>query len=131
MLYVLDACALMRFVNREPGHERVTGLFRRAQDGADQLLMHPINFGEVIYLIARRSSWKTAQEFKTRSTSLPFSVAPYTDDTFWAAVKIKADHPLAYADAFAAALAIERDATLLTSDHEFAPLKGMLKVEKI
>ena len=46
-----------------------------------------------------------------------------------AAAHIKAAHLVAYADAFAAALALELDSTLLTGDPEFHSLEGKISIE--
>ncbi len=45
------------------------------------------------------------------------------------AAHIKAEYPLAYADAFAAALAMNKDATLVTGDPEFMVLKDCLPIQ--
>jgi predicted nucleic acid-binding protein len=45
-----------------------------------------------------------------------------------AAAHIKAEHPLAYADTFAAALAEQTSATLVTGDPEFRLLKKSIHV---
>ncbi|MDD3519152.1 MAG: PIN domain-containing protein [Chromatiales bacterium] len=50
---------------------------------------------------------------------------------FLASGEIKAHHALSYADAFAAALAIAEDATILTADAEFATLGDRLQRLKI
>ncbi|HRP56723.1 MAG TPA: PIN domain-containing protein [Agriterribacter sp.] len=41
------------------------------------------------------------------------------------AAKIKASHKLSFADAFAAALTIQKNGTLVTGDDEFETLKGL------
>jgi ribonuclease VapC len=45
------------------------------------------------------------------------------------AAHIKAEYPLAYADAFAAALAMNKGATLVTGDPEFEVLKNRLPIQ--
>jgi predicted nucleic acid-binding protein len=47
------------------------------------------------------------------------------------AASLKARFPISYADAFAAALAIERGARLITGDHDFQPLEvaRLLKIQ--
>jgi predicted nucleic acid-binding protein len=46
----------------------------------------------------------------------------------WQAAIYKATHRVAYADAFAAALAKERRAELVTGDPEFKPLEKEIKI---
>ena len=45
-----------------------------------------------------------------------------TETRILAAAELKAQYPISYADAFAAALAIERGATLVSGDPEFSAL---------
>ena len=45
------------------------------------------------------------------------------------AAHIRAEHPLAYADAFAAALAAEKNASLVTGDPEFRALEGAIPIQ--
>jgi len=61
---------------------------------------------------------------------LPIDVLPAPREVVLAA-HIKAQHPLAYADAFAAAVAQAHDAVLLSGDPEFNPLKGMIRLERL
>jgi ribonuclease VapC len=58
-------------------------------------------------------------------------VVPFADGLFWEAVTLKATYPISYADAFAAALALREDATLLSSDPEFEALGERLKRRKV
>jgi ribonuclease VapC len=55
----------------------------------------------------------------------------FSNEIFWAAVKLKAHYPMSYADCFAAALAIQQKAVLLTSDPEFNVLGDAVTTMKI
>lgn len=43
--------------------------------------------------------------------------------------RLKAKYPVAYADCFAAALATEKDARIVTGDPEFKKMEGEVKIE--
>jgi ribonuclease VapC len=45
------------------------------------------------------------------------------------AAKIKARHPLSYADAFAVATALRHDAAIIAGDPEFASVKEMVTIQ--
>lgn len=120
--FVLDACALLRVAQAEPGMETVRDYLYAARRGARELLMHPINLGEVIYRIAKVHGWDVADRKRIEIGLLPIVIVPFEEWVFWRAVRIKAEHPLSYADAFAASLALDREATLLTADPEFESL---------
>lgn len=54
---------------------------------------------------------------------LPIILCQATEERIIAAARLKAEHPISYADAFAGALAQELDATLVTGDPEFKSLE--------
>lgn len=124
--YVLDACALLRLAQAEPGMEKVRDLLYAAQRGECEVLMHQINLGEVVYRIGKVHGWPVAERKRDEISLLPIAIVPMADELFWSAVRLKATYPIAYADAFAAALAIERGATLVTADPEFDALGDLL-----
>lgn len=83
-----------------------------------------INAGEVFYMAWRKDGadkaalvWKALQQFLLHITDVDLSL------THKAAL-LKSNNKLSFADAFAAALAISKKATLLTGDDEFESLKG-------
>jgi predicted nucleic acid-binding protein len=118
-LYVLDACALLRLAQNEPGADRVAALLSSAQSGQCRILLHQINLGEVVYRIGKGFGWDIAERKRAEIGLLPIEAVNFSDDVFWAAVKLKARYPMSYADCFAAALAMREQAVLLSSDPEF------------
>lgn len=67
--WVLDSFALLAFLNRERGFEKVRRLLRAA--AAEPLLMNEINIGEVYYITARGRSLEQAEEVLRRIETLP------------------------------------------------------------
>lgn len=130
-IYVLNACALLRLAQAESGMETVRDHLYAAQQGKCTVLMHQINLGEVIYRIGKTRGWPVAERKRHEIGQLPIEIVPFDDALFWQAIRLKAAHPIAYADAFAAALSIERKATLLSSDTEFDNLGAKLTRQTI
>ena len=120
--YVLDACALLRLAQDEDGAETIADMMAEAQQGKCRLLMHIINLGEAVYHIAKQFGWETASQKRAEISLLPITIVPFTEETFWHAVKLKAEHAVSYADCFAAALAMQEGATLLMSDPDLEAL---------
>ena len=118
-IYVLDACALLRLAQDEPGAELIAEILAQAGSGAGRVLLHQINLGEVIYRIGKQFGWPVAERKRAEIGLLPIEIVAFADGIFWEAVKLKARFPMSYADCFAAALAIAEQAVLLTSDPEF------------
>jgi len=83
----------------------------------DRPLMSWINLGEVHYVLRRRHGEDAA--FAAVRDLRDVVDARLPDDRLVLdAARIKADHPMSYADAFAAALAIAEDAIVWTGDPE-------------
>ena len=88
-----------------------------------------VNAGEVAYIIERRWGLERSLSALAMLEATAMEIVPVERDLAIAAAHIKASHAVAYADAFAAALAQESAATLVTGDPEFALLKDSLTVQ--
>jgi predicted nucleic acid-binding protein len=126
--WVLDSFALLALLGGEPGGEEVMRLLRQADNGETRLLMTWVNVGEVAYIVERR--WGVGRLHQVLATleGTAVEIVPVERGLALAAAHIKAMHPLAYADAFAAALAAKTGATLVTGDPEFQLLEGTLRI---
>ena len=116
---VLDASALMTFFENRPGAEKVEELIQLALDGKRELLMSVVNWGEVYYSVWRDQGPGFAQNILAKIAQLPIALVPADVELTRRAAELKANHKLPYADCFAAALAANAKAPLLTSDHDF------------
>jgi predicted nucleic acid-binding protein len=83
----------------------------------DRPWMSWLNVGEVAYQLERRHGVHEA-ELVVRRLRAAAALDPITADRVLEAAHIKARHPIAFADCFAAATAAAHDATLLTGDPE-------------
>jgi PIN domain nuclease of toxin-antitoxin system len=124
---VLDSFALLAFFQDEPAAERVERLLDEA-DGADPLLMSYANLGEVLYISERTRGPGTLERVLGAVGRLPIAFVPLHRRQTIAAARLKAVHPLAYADALCAALAQITGLPVATGDPEFESLEGELKV---
>lgn len=126
---ILDSFALLALLRDEPGAELVRDLLIRASTGEIALMMSEINLGEVLYHTERRYGADEAGKTLVEIEALPIQMVGVTRSRILAAAHLKANYRLAYADAFAAALAREHGAALVTGDPEFRALGGLLTVE--
>jgi predicted nucleic acid-binding protein len=118
--YVLDANALIGFFeDREGTAGKIEKLLEEALRQSLPLLMSAVNWGEVFYIAWRRQGESYAQQAEKRLGELPIAVIAADLERASRAGALKQKHGLGYADAFAAELAIERDAWLVTADPEF------------
>jgi len=125
---VLDSFAILALLGGEPGSEEVAGLLRRAQDGTMRLLMTWVNAGEAAYIVERRWGKERLYPALAMLEATALEIVPVGRDLALMAAGIKAEYPVAYADAFAAALARQIEATLVTGDPEFKLLEGTLPI---
>jgi predicted nucleic acid-binding protein len=127
--YVLDANALIGlFEGREPASGKVRHLVAEAVRLELPLLMSAVNWGEAFYIEWRHHGEAKAREVEAYLHRLPIAVIAVDLDRATRAGAIKQKHNLGYADAFAAELAIERGAWLVTADPEFSRMGKTVSV---
>jgi ribonuclease VapC len=130
---VLDSYALIAFFLGEAGADEVTKILVDGNDGKVELHITSYNLGEVYYMVFRKSSKEKADMCWQAISDLHLFVTEPTIDLTFKAASLKATRKLSYADAHAAALALELNAVLITNDPEFDNLKNIkgFKVKSI
>ncbi len=126
--YVLDSFALLAHLEGEKRGEAVAQLLKRSLAGKVRLFMSVINLGEVYYITARERSIEIADEFLLLMGQLPIKVVGADHEMAIGAARLKAKHPIAYSDCFAAALAEKMKIAVVTGDPEFKRLEKGIKV---
>lgn len=112
MNFALDAWAVLELLEgNEPAASRVSEVLDR------QPVMSWVNFGEVFYVVKRDQGEEEALE-TLRDLRPKLDLDLPSEERVLDAARIKADHPMSYADAFAAATAAAHRAVLLTGDPE-------------
>jgi predicted nucleic acid-binding protein len=118
--YVLDANALIAlFEGRPIASEKVERLLAESLQQNVPLLMSAVNWGEVFYIEWRRHGEVGARAAELNLQQMPIAIIPVNRERASRAGALKQEHAIGYADAFAAELAIERGAWLVTADPEF------------
>jgi predicted nucleic acid-binding protein len=120
--YVLDASALLAFLERGPGAAQVNELLKQGLHGRAPIFMSAANFGEVYGTILRERGPEQARAALAAIYLLPIVLENVTSQRALQAAEVKAKYKLYYVDSFAAALATEFKATLVTSDSDFRRL---------
>ena len=90
--------------------------------GYSQLLISDINYGELLYSCWRRFPKEEADRVLADIEALPTDKVAADRDMVKEAARIKAIVSASYADCFAAALALHRNAPLVTGDPELRKL---------
>jgi predicted nucleic acid-binding protein len=126
--YVFDASALFAFLRDRPGASKVDELLKETRRGRAKLLMSAVNYGEVYGLIFRQFGPEQALTALYAVRPLLIELLDVTPQRALQAADVKAKYKLYYVDSFAAALAIEQKATLVTSDSDFRKLGHVFPV---
>ncbi len=119
---VFDASALFAFLQKTQGAPKVSELLREAMRGRAALFMSAVNYGEVYGRVLREHGTERARATMSAVRPLPISLLDATPQRAFQAAEVKMKYKLYYLDSFAAALAIEQKATLVTSDSDFRRL---------
>ena len=130
--FVLDSYALIGYLENESFSDQIQHVLTQAKDGAFRLYLHVIHIGEVYYITLREQGQDLADLAYSRIKALPIKLIDRIDEELLlAAARLKARHPISYADSFAAALAMINNCPLLTGDPEFKSLekRGIISIE--
>jgi ribonuclease VapC len=129
--YVLDSFAVLAYLAAEAGMPRVREVLRNASAGRCTVYLSLINLGQVAYIVERERGLARAQETLGLIDQLPIQILPASREVVMAAAHVKAEYPMADADAFAVAAAQVLDAVVLTGDPEFDAVKDLVHVERL
>jgi predicted nucleic acid-binding protein len=127
--FVLDAFALLAYLNDEPAAARVEKVLEQAGKDKCRLIVSIMNLGELLYITERRGGISKAQDALALIRQLPIEILPADEQAIFTAAHIKASHALSYADAFAVAAGVHEQAVVLTGDPEFESVEDLVEVE--
>lgn len=127
--YVLDSYALLAHFQAEPGAAQVAKLLELGDSGRTTLFISVVNVAEVLYILERQRGLDQVKSAIAIVNVLPLELLEVNRALAFSAAHIKANHPLSLADAFAAALAKEKRARLVTGDPEFESLAKEIPIE--
>ena len=124
---VVDAHALLRFLQDEEGAEIVEQHLKKAHMGEVNLYMSEINLGEVYYMTVRRIGVEPARVKLNEIRQLSLEFVPTLWSLVQSAAELKAEYAVSYADCFAAATAMDLEAVVMTGDPEFKKLARVVE----
>lgn len=116
--YLLDTNAVLTYLGRESGVEKIRAILVRAEISDCLLYIHAVNLYEVYYQFYRDKGETAAQELWTDIHALPLVILYTLNEEFIkVAGRIKADFKMSVADSFLLAQAHLLNAEVVTSDH--------------
>jgi len=124
---LLDSFAILAYLKKENNYLRVKELLSTPDI---PVLMNDINVGETYYILAKERGMEQADAFLTvMLPSLPIIVLSNLFEHVIEASRIKANHPLSFADCFAVATAVRESAIVVTGDPEFKAAQKLVEIE--
>ena len=128
--FVFDSSALLRYMDDEPGAERVEEILKACVAGRASACISALQWGEIAGNIRQR--YGATDQLRILSAIAPSEVEilPVTAERAVQAAELKVDRKMAYADAIALALTRESpDRVLVTADYGFKSVSDLAKIE--
>ena len=127
---LLDSFALLAYLNKETGFEKVRQTMAMAQKSGSLVLMNEINIGETYYILFRKRGLQQAEYFlDTILAGLPIVPVANNFESVIDAARIRAEYPISFSDCFAASTARRENAIIMTGDPEFKNVEHIVKIE--
>jgi len=126
-IYVLDTSAWLALIEDEEGADIVQQILEKAKSGEVNILVSFMSFMEVTYITLQERDLGEADERLNIMAALPITRVESNSSLAISAGELKANYRISVADAWIAALAKERNATLVHKDPEFEQLKDKVK----
>ncbi|MDR3283689.1 MAG: type II toxin-antitoxin system VapC family toxin [Treponema sp.] len=119
MIYLLDACAVIAFLDKEAEGVMVKKLFDRTDTGKITIYISVVNLVEVFYHFIKKTGEEKAVEIMRKLDDLPLDVI-YTISRaiYCETAHLKARYSISLGDVFLCATAKSFSATVVTKDHE-------------
>ncbi|MCO5191230.1 MAG: type II toxin-antitoxin system VapC family toxin [Anaerolineae bacterium] len=128
-IVVLDAWAIIALLEEE--EPAATDVRHLLQERQTTIYLSAINLGEIYYTVARRRGIRAADKVRQLIDQLPLEVLTPDMPRIIAAARLKSQHRISYADAFALGTALGFDAILWTGDPELIALTGQVRIRAL
>ena len=129
-VFVLDSSAIIRYIDKEAGEDRVRAIFQTAAANHAEICVPALQWGEVAGNLRKRFGAFAQQRILERLVQLELKIVPASAERAVRAAELRVDRKLAYADAFALDLAMESaDHVLVTADYDFKAVSDLARIE--
>lgn len=118
--YVLDASAILRYLDDEAGAERVAEIIKSHLAGGCEAVISALHWGEVAGVTCKVHGRQAIDLALSRLSAFAIQVMPADADRAVRAALIKVKKNIPYVDAFGVSLAAEmKDSIFVTADFDF------------
>jgi predicted nucleic acid-binding protein len=128
--FVLDASAILRFLARESGADKVFQIFRSKSLEECHIVASSIHWGEVASVLMRRSGAHDVRQILKELEIIGIEIIPVTGGRAVRAAEIQARLKLPYVDSFGIELAHDSPSHIfVTADFDFKPAANEVQIE--
>ena len=128
--FVLDASAVLRFLDKEAGWNRVAQILAAKRAQSAELAISAVQWGEIAGAVRKKLGATGQTRAMAALCQFQPRIAEADGDRALRAAALKVDRKIAYADAFALDLAMDSpDCLLVTSDHGFKAVTDLARIE--
>ena len=128
---VLDSSALVAYFEGEASGAAVSQMLKEASSKNKPLFISVVNWGEVLCVTERRNDARKRDEVEKVMEQMCLDVVSVDRNLTRAAAHIRATQKLPYGDCFAAALALDKEAELVTKDKDFKSVEDKIHIQWI
>jgi PIN domain nuclease of toxin-antitoxin system len=129
-VFVLDASAVLRFLDSEAGADRVEEILALRMAQTAEIAISAVQWGEIAGKVRKRLGEPgQARALAMLSRFQPIIVTSTSDRAVHAA-ELKVDRRISYADTFALDVAMDSsDHVLVTADYDFKAVDDLARIE--
>jgi predicted nucleic acid-binding protein len=129
-VFVLDASAILRFIDKEAGWNRVAAILTAKMDQTVEIAISAVQWGEVAGAVRKKLGLPGQERALGILARFQPQIVTVSGERAVRAAALKVDRKIAYADAFALELAMESpDHVLVTADYGFKPVEDLARIE--
>lgn len=126
--YVFDTSALLTLYYEEEGADSLESILRSATKQKINILISFISITEFYYILYQRSGIEKATQALILLKTLPLNRMDPDEELLILAGILKAEYFISLADAFIAALALQKKALLIHKDPEYEALQDKIEL---
>jgi len=128
--YVLDASAVLRYLDDEAGAARVSEIIKSHLAGRCEVVISALHWGEIAGLVHKVHGKDSMDLALSRLNAFGFQIIPVSGERAVRASLIKLKKSIPYVDSFGVELASNLpDSVLVTADFDLKPAHREVKIE--
>lgn len=129
-IYILDSSAVLRYLDREAGYDRVHVILDGHAQGLCWAVMTALHWGELAHKLVRRHGESTQESIMAKLMALRIEVIPASADRAIGSARIQARLKIPYVDCFGVELAYDSPYHIfVTADFDLKPAASEVQIE--